>query len=224
MFGSEGTEPKPLARLQGPVRVHFSGQISPGLVDRLTWHLERFSLLTGLDLRRVTQRSEANLRITMTTLAEVTQRSGSADTLCLTEYGPIGDALDYADIYIPVGQTVWLDNCMAHELMHAIGFSAHPKDNGNRSVLEQGAPARMRTFTALDAAAIRMLYDPRLRVGLDRDRALPIARIMAAEMLASWPDASRHPAPGDPLGPDGFLALPDHGSEQMAAEPPRVAQ
>ncbi|MEZ5669013.1 MAG: DUF2927 domain-containing protein [Alphaproteobacteria bacterium] len=220
MFGSAGTVPKPLSRWEGPIRVHIEGG-SSGMIARLDWHLERFRLLSGADIARVTRREDANLRISLTTSAEVTQRAGSADTLCLTQYEPDSGAIDTADIYIPVGETMWLDNCMAHELMHAVGFYAHPKDNGNRSVLEQGAPARMRTFTALDATAIRMLYDPRLRIGLTRDRALPIARALAEQLLRDWPADAADPEPGDPLDPDGFLARTDPAGNGLAADQTR---
>ena len=221
IYGSAGTEPKPVSRWEGPMRVHFAGALSPGMIDRLSWHLERFQLLSGVDVQRVAQRSEANLRIVMTTSAEIAQLSGASNTLCLTEYGPPEGALEYADIFIPVGESQWLDNCMAHELMHAVGFYAHPKDNGNRSILEQGAPARMRTFSALDAGAIRMLYDSRLRIALPRDRALPIARAMAVELLADWPTDAMHPEPGDALGPGGFLMPEPRDGDHLAADPPR---
>lgn len=203
MFGSEGTEPKPISRWEQPIRVHISGSVSEAMESRLKWHLERFRLLSGVALDYVPGEDQANLRIVLQSSEEVIARAGTAETLCLTQYEPATGAIERADIYLPVSQTVWLDNCMAHELLHAVGFFAHPKDNGNRSVLEQGAPPRVRTFTALDVAGIRMLYDPRLRVGLGRDRALPIARIIAEELLAHWPDR-RPPAPGESLTPDGF--------------------
>jgi hypothetical protein len=208
MFGSEGTVPKPVSRWEQPILVHISGSASESLEERLKWHLERFRLLSGVELSYVARRDQANLRITLTSSAEVTARAGSADTMCLTQYEPESGAIDFADIYLPLSQTVWLDNCMAHELMHAVGFYAHPKDNGNRSVLEQGAPPRLRTFTTLDVAGIRMLYDPRLRIGLERERALPIARAIAEELLLDWPDAPQAPSPGDLLGPDGFPPEP----------------
>ncbi|MGF1624192.1 MAG: DUF2927 domain-containing protein [Alphaproteobacteria bacterium] len=226
MFGSAGTMPKRVSRWEQPIVVHIAGSISESMEDRLKWHLERFRLLAGVDVTYVELRDQANLRIILTSAGEVAARSGSADTLCLTQYGPSSGAIDYADIYIPVAQTVWLDNCMAHELMHAVGFYAHPKDNDNRSVLEQGAPPRIRTFTALDAAGIRMLYDPRLRVGLARERALPIARIIAEELLARWPDEMQTPRPGEPLGPDGFVPLASEPAvaDDLAAEAMRTAR
>lgn len=203
MFGSAGTVPKPVSRWEQPIYVYIDGATSDEMEDRLRWHLERFQMLSGTELHYATRRDQANLLINMTTASDVISRAGSADTLCLTQYEPSSGPIDYADIYIPLGEPVWLDNCMAHELMHAVGFYAHPKDNGNRSVLEQGAPPRLRTFTALDVAGIRMLYDPRLRVGLPRDRALPIARIIAQELIADWPDETRPPRPGEPLGTAG---------------------
>ena len=207
MFGSEGTEPKPVARWEGPVRVHLAGPLTPPLRRRLEWHLERFRLLSGVTLDYVADREDANLSIMLTPSDVVVQRSGSADTLCLTEYEPASGAILWADIFVPVpqGGSDWFDNCVAHELMHAIGFFAHPKDNDSRSILEQGAPYSVRTFTVLDAIGIKMLYDRRLRLALPRDRALPIARIVAAEMLAAWPRDTRTPEPGDPLDAEGFL-------------------
>lgn len=209
MFGSEGTVPKPVSRWEQPIHVHIAGAASEAMEERLRWHLERFRLLSGAELHYVARRDQANMRIIMTSSTEVTSRAGSADTLCLTQYEPSTGAIDFADIYIPLNEPIWLDNCMAHELMHAIGFYAHPKDNDNRSVLEQGAPPRLRTFTALDVAGIRMLYDPRLRVGLTRDRALPIARQIAEELIATWPADTRPPRPGEPLVPAGGDVRPD---------------
>lgn len=209
MFGSQGTVQKPVSRWEGPILVNISGSVSPEQDDRLHWHLERFAAISGIDVDYVSRRDDANLRIQLTSSDEVVARAGSADTLCLTEYGPESGAIDFADIFIPISESVWLDNCMAHELMHAVGFYAHPKDNDNRSVLEQGAPSRMRTFTNLDVAAIRILYDQRLRIGLDRSHALPIARAIAREIIGAWPEDEQPPRPGDRLDPDGNLLRDD---------------
>ncbi len=222
MFGSAGTVPKPVSRWEQPIRVHLSGWETTVVRDRLAWHLERFQLLAGVDLEIVARREDANLRVSLLPVEEVTARAGSADALCLTQYEPPSGAIEHAEIYLPLGHAVWLDNCMAHELMHAIGFYAHPKDNGNRSVLEQGAPPRLRTFTALDVAGIRMLYDARLRVGLERERALPIARAIARDLVARWPEDARLPHPGEALGPDGF-ALPQTSAAAAAGTPARAS-
>lgn len=226
IFGSEGTEPKPVARWEGPVQVHLAGPLTPLLRRRLDWHLERFRLLSGIDLRQVARRADANLRIQLAPSEVVVERSGSADALCLTEYEPRVGSILWAEIFIPVpdGRSDWFDNCVAHELMHAVGFFAHPKDNDGRSILEQGAPYRVRTFTVLDAIGIRMLYDRRLRTALPRDRALPIARVVAEEMLATWPRDARTPDPGDPLRADGFRATESGGADRVEMAPATPGQ
>jgi len=189
------------------VRVHLDGPVSDLLRGKLEWHLERFRLLSGVDLQYVDRREDANLRIALAPSDMVIERAGSADTLCLTEYEPTEGPIVWADVFVPIpdGRSDWFDNCVAHELMHAIGFFAHPKDNDDRSILEQGAPFRVRTFTLLDAIGIKLLYDRRLRVALPRDRALPIARALAEELIAALPRDARTPDPGDPLDANGFL-------------------
>ncbi len=204
IFGSTGTVEHQVSRWDKPINVYVSADIPAHTRDRVWWHLDRVRALTGLEINPVEREAAANMRIIFIEGEAIRQLAGNTDTLCLTEYTPAVGAIDQADVYIPLEEAGWMDNCLAHELLHALGFYAHPKDNDNRSVLEQGAPMQLRTFTMLDAAALRVLYDPRLKSGLARERALPLVRTIVDELMAEWPETHPVIRPGQYLARDVF--------------------
>ena len=83
-------------------------------------------------------------------------------------------------IFIGLNRPALFDRCLAHELMHVLGFRYH--SGIVRSVLSPTHHAEQ--LTDWDLLAIRALYDPRLRPALPRRDALPFIRATIAE----WED------------------------------------
>ena len=73
-----------------------------------------------------------------------------------------------------------VDECIAHELMHTLGFPGHPSRTLN-SALRNGNASR--NLTVNDMILIRTLYDPRLRPGMLRGEVLLLAKEIIGEML-----------------------------------------
>lgn len=167
----------------GPVAVRVFGgvgrQAGPALADALAI----VSRETGLAFRLVASaRTPSGRRLDIRYLDHETMvaRYGGAVGNCMT-WGN-GGRLHTGLIEI----SVRYPDCLHHELMHGLGFDNHwtgPRATAALpSVLaHRFTPARVDRFSALDRAAIRTLYDPRLAPGTPRAQALVVARALVGE-------------------------------------------
>lgn len=74
-----------------------------------------------------------------------------------------------------------VNRCLAHEIMHVIGFVGHPHDsNSVLSYVHQHTD-----FTEIDRMLVRVLYDPRLQPGLGHLLAMATARDVLVDLLIS---------------------------------------
>jgi len=73
----------------------------------------------------------------------------------------------------------YLEACVAHELVHVLGFGGHVSTV--RSILIAQATGTERELTAADRLALSILYDPRLRPGMTPAEARPVVRTIIAE-------------------------------------------
>jgi hypothetical protein len=69
--------------------------------------------------------------------------------------------------------------CLAHEMMHVIGFVGHPHDSN--SILSY--VYNNTDFTGIDRMMVRMLYDPRLKPGMWHIEAIAAARDALVDIL-----------------------------------------
>ncbi len=81
--------------------------------------------------------------------------------------------------------------CLAHEIMHTLGFPGHPQRTFYSALGNGNSPE---VFTVNDLIIIRALYDPRLTTAMLRDEVLATARIVMIELLERVKDSD------DPLG------------------------
>ncbi|MEQ8246104.1 MAG: DUF2927 domain-containing protein [Alphaproteobacteria bacterium] len=76
------------------------------------------------------------------------------------------------------------DNCLPHELMHAIGFPGHACAVRPSALCNRDLIAR---FSDADRILIQTLYDPRLVNGMTRRQALPLVQEAIQERLSPEP-------------------------------------
>jgi hypothetical protein len=103
------------------------------------------------------------------------------DVVCQTETHGVGGLLQVGYMVVSEGYT----DCLKHEFMHALGFDSHwyPKSGSEiRSVLAyRDSPARSEDYSPWDIMAIRVLYDRRIRAGMNRQKSLTIAHEVIGE-------------------------------------------
>jgi hypothetical protein len=163
----EGETPT-LVRWTGPRIVYaVAGEHSTSDDQRIADVAGRFSGLTGIEIRRG-EASEAQLTIGFTKA----QLLGAHDELgrCVTRWRTSGSAVIRAEILVNTERVGSLDECLDHELMHALGFRHH--SGIMPSVMSPFAPSG--TLTVADRVALRILYDPKLTPGIGRDQAWPL--------------------------------------------------
>jgi len=100
------------------------------------------------------------------------------DAACITRRTPaLGTTrsakLEVLDRMVP--------RCLAHEMMHVIGFIGHPHDSN--SVLSY--VYNNTDFTEIDRMMVRMLYDRRLRPGMRHIEAIAAARDTLVDILVA---------------------------------------
>lgn len=71
--------------------------------------------------------------------------------------------------------------CLAQEMTQALGL---PNDIDDPDGTVFSSNSRRETLSATDEQIVRILYDPRLRPGMTRAEAMPIVRVIAAELEA----------------------------------------
>src|SRR5512145_1784228 len=157
------------------------------LRPRLEASLARLSAWTGLDFRIVevgSANAENAIILGMIDPPADESRRSAWDTACFTtsfgERGRLRRAVVRINAAFP--------DCLEHELLHALGLDNHWLASpavGIRSIMAPRYGAlRSDGFSPFDAAAVRLLYDPRLSAGTPREDALIIAR----RIVADWVD------------------------------------
>ena len=82
-----------------------------------------------------------------------------------------------------------MDRCLAHEIMHVLGFTGHPQSSN--SVLSY--TRQLTAYTEIDRMMVRVLYDPRLKPGMRHVQAIAAAREVLVDKLVAGgaPEAVR---------------------------------
>ncbi len=202
--GNDNLKPSPLRRWHGPLRYRFMGSAVTAQdrreVDRLMRQIAR---LTGLD----TAEAEAERANFLILITEPEERDRIAERLARLnphlahafafwrehrEVICVADNLFLADNPHRIGAGVAVigaettgllrQACLHEEIVQALGLANdHPavrpsifNDDGEFALL-----------TEHDAQLLSMLYDERLRPGMQAKQALPVARRVARELMAA---------------------------------------
>ena len=168
-----------LSRWETPIVLRVEGQPSPRHKDQLERIFADFSRLTGVAYAWENGGSKANFIVDF--------ESDEGFLINQVEYVPCfarsahaGGRLSRIEIKISLEKPHLVPHCIPHELAHGFGF-AH--SNVLPSVVSPNE--RLVSFSRWDEVALKTLYDERLRAGMTRVEALPIARKVILELLAT---------------------------------------
>jgi hypothetical protein len=168
----------PLVRWENPITVQITGQPTGAHEDQVTKILNDFTRLTG-----VTHAWHQEGDGTANFVVDFEPDEGFL--IHTVEYVPCfarsahdNGRLTRVEIKISLQKPHLVPHCIPHELAHGFGF-AH--SNVLPSVVSPNE--RLRGFSRWDELTLKALYDDRLRAGMTRADALPIARKIIQEQL-----------------------------------------
>jgi hypothetical protein len=107
--------------------------------------------------------------------------NGNQRAACYARVGNVRDGIiGSAGVYIgKIGDDRWRTDCLAHELLHALGWRGHTHRVRSAISYAHGETE----LTRWDRMMMRTLYDPRLPPGISKEDAIPIARVILREMI-----------------------------------------
>lgn len=176
----------PFRRWQEDVRGVVIGEGGEAHIDHVRGLFRDFQALTGLGFTLSEADSAANIEILFA--SRDWYRNATAQTFaeprrvqCFTNTSMNSTGgIEYAFVVIPEDLSRReVETCLAHELMHTLGFAGHP-DRRFDSALRSGnaAPA----LTVNDRILIRTYYDPAITAAMLREDMLDVARSIADEL------------------------------------------
>ncbi len=177
--GGAADRPGLVRKFTRPVTIVVRGQRSRALMTEAEAIAATLTAWTGVRFALADRPVSGHARIIVKLQdhADMRARYGARGPVCMTRTWGHDGRLHVAVIDVSARFT----DCLAHEMMHAVGFDNHWTGRlataGRPSVLAQRfRPARAAGFSRWDEMAIRLLYDWRLPAGTGRDVALPTAR------------------------------------------------
>lgn len=191
-----------LIRWTVPIRWTIASGIPGGWLrihDRLQQQFATLAAVTGLDIAYVEDRDLANFKVAYTTKAELTAslRHTGGYYAKMANSAPWRRAACYASVRrTPSGQIMFgwiaigseaddtlLRSCIVVETTQAMGI-LRDAAAVRPSVAEEGYLV-IDTLPKADEIILRTLYDPRLKPGMTKAEAMPIARQIIGEL---WQD------------------------------------
>jgi len=103
-------------------------------------------------------------------------------TACYTQILPDRFVIGAVDIHISLDRPEMARRCLTHEILH--GFGMHHTNVLNSSM---NYGSFVETPTQWDELAIRAIYSPRLRAGMYRHEAVPVARSVIGKLMGIEP-------------------------------------
>ncbi len=195
-LGSEyGATQLKVHKWRTPLRIYVEHRVGDqALHDSvLDAHIAHLRAITGLDIQRVTQVAEANVRYFFTREAElqslIKRYSGNAavkherGAVCMASIrANLESDIVFAAVYIPVDRARMhgkLVACVVEELTQVLGL---PRDSEKvfPSIFNDKTPDDL--LTGLDDILLRILYDPRVVAGMDRSALAPVVSNIISEL------------------------------------------
>ena len=185
VFGEDfalGRRSTALYRWVEPMRVSVAGITDAAEIAEVERQLQHVSALTGLDAALVdSPADDVNLEIRFAPESDFLVNKEFVR--CYVHRQVKANIVRGATIYIGADQPGLLQDCLSHELMHALGFPQHS------GILPSSlSPFHEEVyFTRWDDAAVRTLYDHRLKVGMTEAEAMPLVERIIGEKIAEGP-------------------------------------
>jgi len=156
-----------------------------GIEDRTELVMDRLSVVEpwiGMRFRLVGDGETADIIFRYVRLEDIQGPTAPKGLLCLTSArrrdGLLQDGLSI---------TISRENefCLDHEILHALGMPGHWNGKYARSALGSRWLNLSTNFTKWDEIALRTLYDPRLKPGVDGKEALSLAGEIIGELVSN---------------------------------------
>ena len=170
---------KTLVKWTGAIRASLMGDGIENFAPEINRQFIHISKLTGLSIQvEDAATTEANFVIKFSATKGYSIRNDFVP--CIARLGINAGVIDKAMIEISTANEGKISTCIAHELMHSLGFRYH--SGITRSIL---SPLHgERNFTSWDNLMIATLYNQSLSPGLSRADALSSVRGLIEEATA----------------------------------------
>jgi hypothetical protein len=164
-----------------PIRVRIRGFNASRYRAEVATQLTALSRLSGLDIRLVTWSSAMippQIDVNFVSARGMSDRDPEAP--CLTRVIDNGYVLKRAEIFISPDERAQRMHCIVEELTQAMGLL---RDSNLFKDSIFNDDFRGTAMSPWDALMVRVLYDARLRPGMGKGEALPIARAIIIDEL-----------------------------------------
>ncbi|KAF0112618.1 MAG: hypothetical protein FD149_2408 [Rhodospirillaceae bacterium] len=186
-----GSTGKPLVRWGVPIVAHLDGGMSEQYKPKVEKIFATLSKLTGLPMGLAPHDSAFNFEIHFMPMADVRRITKSSTIRCSGVLK--GSSRDYliarAIVYIANDDDHRIRHCLHEEIGRVLGLTNDSSLIAD-SLFNDTNDSR-RSYSLSDMILIRALYDRRLRPGMSRKEAMPIARIILRELATRLKEAGK---------------------------------
>lgn len=179
-FGGQHRQGK-IVKWDSPIRVRVRGFNAIKYIPEVQAQLRELARLSGLTIELVNWSNSAappNMDIVFATTTGSSQFDPTAP--CRTLFHDRGYVIQRVEIYISPDDPAQRRHCIAEELTQALGL-ANDSTVFRNSIFNDDS--RQQVLAPWDSLMIRILYDPRIRPGMNKVQALPIAREVVIDLL-----------------------------------------
>ena len=176
---NDGRWPINIRKWNRPLRVKIAGSMPGSYADLVVTRLRDMTGLAGLDMKVLASgEPDENFLVQFIETTQLYASGRAAGCVTQPKYADDG-SLSYVTLLINLNVNFELRACIAHELMHAMGFMGHPHQSD--SVLSY--IYKRDNLTPLDKMALRILYDPKLKLRVYQLPAMVEARDVLVDKL-----------------------------------------
>jgi hypothetical protein len=188
-----------IVKWDGPIRVRVRGYNAVDYIPEVLAQLRELERLSGLTIELVNWSNSAappNLDIQFGPAPQVSRFDPTAP--CRTLFHDRNFVIQRVEVYIAPDNPAQRRHCIAEELTQALGL-ANDSSVFTNSIFNDDS--RLQVLAPWDALMLRILYDPRIRPGMTKVQALPIAREVIAGLLRRYALRRVTPRPPTALPP-----------------------